>query len=59
MREVVDFQVSWKKVVQGSCWQFKKLFFIGRASVYFAGLEPLLWVSFAGRARTVNLLRGI
>lgn len=56
MRKVVDFQVSWKKVVQGSCCQFEKPFFLGRASVYFAGPEPLPWAFFADeRGRLTRL----
>lgn len=56
MRKVVDFRVSWKKVVQGSCCQFEKPFFLGRASVYLAGPEPLPWAFFADeRGRLTRL----
>lgn len=46
---IFNFQVSWKKVIQGTCCQFEKLFFLGRATIYFAWPEPLPWAFFADK----------
>ena len=56
MRKVLNFQVLWKKVVQGSCCQFEKLFFLGGESVYFAGPEPLPWAFFANKRGRLTCL---
>ena len=58
MRKVVDFQVPWKKVLQGSCCQFEKPFFLGRTTVYFAGPEPLPWAFFADERGRLTRLDG-
>ena len=37
----MDFRVSGKQVVQGSFGHFEESFLINKATVYFAGPEPL------------------